>query len=301
MDQHYVNLFGLQVSDDAFFSTITAIAILVAGYAANWLYEKYVQSKRLNDVEKYYFTLIALLLPIIQRQIDELHRIVGYLVNDTDDEPKRTIINFYPLEEILKLNSEDLFKIFVNRKKSDKKTNLYAAFLRDISTANNVINSIEHVHHDLLEALNESSKKYTDAFNQIMIFHDNFLLDHKSTGTSLESDKFLLEFDRLYDKIKVNKEQIIDFQNQKSFKFNHESFILPLKKVVNDHSYDNRSRLISPFIENCLMSYYDINVRRNDFADSFKHMAKVLFDCLMSIDSTSMSTKQLENKKFFFV
>jgi len=116
LNQHYIEIFFLTVSDDAIFATFTTLFILAIGYLINRYNEHRKEVKRLNDLEEYFYALFELLKQPINKQIHNLKEMADNIDDKKKNQFECKLDVGFDASNLLKIAHSDLYKIFMVRK-----------------------------------------------------------------------------------------------------------------------------------------------------------------------------------------
>jgi len=229
---------------------ITPVVLFFLGLGFNKLSERLKENRRLLKVESYFYELLySLSARISQEQeiiVDCINRFKDWNMNNLALNQSSSRV----LDRILEIKQEDLFKIFVLRKKGERELNI-----KDYKALNSIIDYLSLTFPHILSANKKEIK-------ELNIFRNNWNSAHLATtvyhneliGLNLENsdDSFLNGFIELVKSFneKNQSTENIDLAVQK--------LVIPLKNLCKAYSIDIRSTKLMTLCEESTLAFREI-------------------------------------------
>ena len=175
----------------------TPILTFLAGYYLNQLVESYKEKQRLNQVEKYYFSLLNTLAGTMRSQADAIER--AAVAQEELKEPMLLIARFPALQtsRITAIPDMDLYKAFILRRKDVEANNTQLTIISGaVDLVSNAIGKIQGFNQEFFDknvafakTVNEGMMAILDAKNAIV----SEVMD-KGLEQTLETDLMVRSF-----------------------------------------------------------------------------------------------------------
>ena len=158
------------------------------------------------------------------------------------------------------------------RKKGEvrTKTEHFANMTNTLNYINFLKENIFVYYQNYNNSFNQDVKMWTEACQSIITRFDTFCHINKKDETPLSDDKFLYDLDRLI----FNWSQ---YEDSKNIYVTQEHFILPLKKLCQQHHKDERANTILQLVVTAKTTFHNIqstnniySILHNENADTLK-------------------------------
>lgn len=176
----------------------TPILTFLAGYFLNKVVEDYKENQRLNQIEKYYFSLLNTLVSTIYHQaqeIDETAKGLAALMKNAHLVPTLPSLE---TSRITALPDIDLYKAFILRKKDVDENNKRLTIIAGcINFITGTTSKIEEINKEFVDKRLEFSENFISQFQSLIKIKNAFLLKIETTGNEPppEVDFVLERFD----------------------------------------------------------------------------------------------------------
>jgi hypothetical protein len=233
-----------------------SVLLFFAGIYFNKLTENLKERRRLKIIEKYFIQLLKLLDFQVKYQIISLDK---YLAQIKNPDCAEMILQRAPgknIEHIRRINHEDIYKIFIERKKGkieDKTELLQKAF--------QIVDYYDEVFVNIYLAVDKSFsefEKYREFWNnshkETMNLYNKFVGENHLKNINKEQDPFLRGISEIIENF---RKSFFQKEGLKSLRIGHDNLVLPLKSYITEHSNDIRASYLIAGVENSIHAYYE--------------------------------------------
>jgi len=241
------------------FWNLLPLLTFIIGILLTPLVNRIADNYRLKKLEKYFYALISLLLKQIESQIPKIENTIDRCDDFNANDLTITRISGNSLVKLSKINHEDLFKIYILRKKKNNN-------IEDFKNLNKLIdfidNVIPHMYTSNLEAIDRFSY-YRNLWNNSQIkvnnIYNQFINSNILNGITVGQDHFI--------------DSMSDILNRFSDKYGNElqnlqigfnELIEPAIDLSISNSQDPRSMIFLSELQNTKMYFREIETVRED-------------------------------------
>ena len=273
-----------------FFDLLPLIAFII-GILMTPFVNRIANNYRLKKFEEYFFDLIALLLEQIESQIPEIKNAISKCNNFETNDLTLTRITGHSLVNISKLNHEDLFKVFVLRKRKGNNTVDFSLLNKLIDFIDNVLPHIYSSNMDAIEKLsyyrnlwNESHMRFNNLYNQ-------FISVNSSNGIQVGQDHYI---DLVADILNSFSNKYGDQLQNIELGFNE--LTNPVIELSKINPQDQRSMVLLNELQKSKLYFHEIETVRGDHAKFLERSLKSIEKSFLELNELISKLNNKQNK-----
>lgn len=271
------------------------LIVFLLGLALLPFVDRLKKNKQLKMLELYFNELITLLNQHVEKQIKEIKKCISDIDNYDQNYFTLTQISGSSVDYLNKINNEDLFKIYISRRK-----NKYKDRVTDFMNLNEIINyfqkALPHLFQSNEKAINlydNYRQEWNQSQNAIVDIYNDFITYNNSRGIIKGQDAFVDKLCSIFDAF-FNKYGI-DLMN---IKLGFEEFINPLIEFAKENSNDQRSYYLLGVLQKARHSYKEMITVRDDHKEFLTTTVQNMTTCN---EKLSLLMEKLKNQKLKFL
>lgn len=255
------------ISADTIFTVIVSLSVFIVGILLKWGYDWYKERNSLSVLQKYYLSSLSSLIPPLLKRIGNLR------LNSREIKSEESRVVYYHHEvglfmgQLQNLDSTDLFKIFVQRKRRKRRDN--TLHYRNIQHAIEFIETqkkvVEKDVNDFVSKTNRHVDKWLHNTNGIFRLFDEYKSHNMRNKIPPSQDLFLKGMDRLIFAWTKKKDRV-------RYNIMIKRLIEPLMRLCNKYIDDERvTQIIPKIVEAKRSAEHIVNVREVYFKQFRDH------------------------------
>lgn len=230
MDSTFVNIWGLQVSYNVVFTVIASLTVGIILFTIKSVYEWNRKRIRLSRYRQYFEILIFRLQGTISRVSNNIRALNNQWRTYELKDSVLELSNELKLEQLKKIDTYDLFEIYLVKKYKNMIVNDFYIVLRNLEYIASSADNITQLYKYVIDKFTDYQNTYYSHLEQLRNYYDIIVKE----CTDRKDDKFLNDFHTHYTKLnKIDPKNIKDIQN---------NIIEPLKPICKTYAQQNDDR-----------------------------------------------------------
>ena len=250
-------------SDTSFFNQIFPVFTFIVGLIATPIFQKIGENKRLNRVENYFIQLLESLFVQVEAQKKEIKDCINRIDNLSESDIVLNKVSGRDFDLIDRIDSKDLFKILILRKKgkSKEKTRIFNEINSIIAFLNESLSNSLNSNKVVMEQIDQFRNDWNQSQKNISKTKNQFVINAKLTKTE-SRDYFLGEVHKTIESYNTkNKNKVINIFDAE------EKLVEPLLSIVKSYSNDPRAGLLLIELQNAKLACAEIKSARKNHRD----------------------------------
>lgn len=236
---------------------------------------EYERQKKYVELEEYFIQVLMSIQEPLEKQAVNYERFGSELMEDRVHDFRLEIVTAIRIENIEVIDSTDLYKIFVSKRKGivEEKIQLYNELQNSINYIRLVKSKEEGKFEKLLERYRTHEKDWQDAIVAIHRFYDEALMQANRDNITRTDDPF---FEAWHQVIQSWSEQRNNpaIDNIRDPYFMIDSYVKPLLQLCNRHKDDIRCDKLVPVLTRCLSAQKNMDHVRKLHGASYLRKAE---------------------------
>lgn len=247
-------------NDTSIFNQIFPVLTFIVGLIATPIFQRIGEIKRLKRVEEYYIQLLKSLFGQVEAQIKELKDCIKRIDDINNSDIVLNKVSGRDFELLDRIDSKDLFKILILRKKGliKEKTKIFNEINATLAFLNESLSISINSNGIVIEQIDKYRNDWNQSQKNISKLKNQFVIHAKMTNTD-SKDIFLGEIHKIIESYNsVNKNKVINIFDAE------EKLVHPLMEIVKLYSNDPRAGLLLIELQNSKFACSEMKAARKN-------------------------------------
>ncbi|NQV36811.1 MAG: hypothetical protein HQ509_02260 [Candidatus Marinimicrobia bacterium] len=280
------------ISLDIIIPAAVAFIIFYFGHIFTTKRDQIREYQRLKDIEAYFYSLTDGLLVGAEKQVNSFKSLSEQLKIKKHQDLIAEYVSEFNLDNINKIDSNDLFKIFITliSEESELKINYYNKIMKSITQLNGISELWREEYDECIRRQLEYNRRWNSSMGKIGKIVNDFVHEVKMGNIHPSSDSFFKEFDDI-----VGTFQKTEDRNDIYKAITH--LIEPLYNLCTKYPSHNWSLLLLEPVMSCEYAFDNYEKNRNVYANQFEMYASKMTNARVLLDESIQEIKRLRSKK----